>query len=347
MWGTQIGQLRGKGGWQWRRHRGVGDPDSQTSVRRGWMTAETQWKVGDPDWPTLGEGGLAVAKTQGSGGPRFANFERRGGRGDEGGGTMAKGEGDGGKGGEREGGGGAVTATMMGKGRGRKERRGPDLVLRVWVDGEDARGAVRSVFGTGAKLGNDEDAGGAKLGDDEGWHRIMWVEERGGCEFTSLSLSLFLSYEKETGCTINQVSSLEYIGIGMVTRDKYGVVTSFLTRQFFGKFPPHIGEYLAVREGVCLAKVFGLDNWMVKLDALNTVSTIHNPITGPPKVNVVEDIRDSLLTARSGIVCYISHDGNRVAHLLAKYAISSSVYCFGIDYVPRWLGPIVKTDLVI
>ncbi|GMN45720.1 hypothetical protein TIFTF001_014908 [Ficus carica] len=142
-------------------------------------------------------------------------------------------------------------------------------------------------------------------------------------------------------------SSLEYIDIGVVARDKDGVVMSFLTRRIFGKFSPHIGECLAVREGVCLAKFLGLDNWVVESDALNTVSAIQNSVAEAPKANIVEDIRDSLLTTRSGMVCYISRDGNKVAHLLAKYDISRSVYCFGVDYVPRWLGPIVKADLVI
>ncbi|GMN43681.1 hypothetical protein TIFTF001_012876 [Ficus carica] len=103
------------------------------------MAAEMQWKVGDPDWPTSGEGGLAVAKTQGSEGPRFAK--------------------------------GLAT---WGK--------------KVWVDGEDARRAARSVFGTGAELGDGENAEGAKLGDDEGGRQIMWVGERGGYEFSSISL---------------------------------------------------------------------------------------------------------------------------------------------------------------
>ena len=87
---------------------------------------------------------------------------------------------------------------------------------------------------------------------------------------------------------------------------------SFLTRRIFGKFSPHIGECLAVREGVCLAKFLGLDNWVVESDALNTVSAIQNLVAEAPEANIVEDIRDSLLVARSGMVCYISRDGNRV-----------------------------------
>ena len=53
------------------------------------------------------------------------------------------------------------------------------LGKKVWVDGEDARGAARSVFGTGAELDDGEDVGLAKLGDDEGGRRIMWVGEEG------------------------------------------------------------------------------------------------------------------------------------------------------------------------
>ncbi|GMN46774.1 hypothetical protein TIFTF001_015948 [Ficus carica] len=59
-------------------------------------------------------------------------------------------------------------------------------------------------------------------------------------------------------------------------------------------------------KGVCLAKFFGLDNWVVESDALNAVSAIKNPVTRAPEANVVKDIRDSLLVARSGTVCYIS-----------------------------------------
>ncbi|GMN72217.1 hypothetical protein TIFTF001_055608 [Ficus carica] len=77
-------------------------------------------------------------------------------------------------------------------------------------------------------------------------------------------------------------SSLEYIGIGEVARDEDGSIMSFLTRRIFGKFSPHIGECLAVREGVCLAKFLGLDNWAVESDALNTVSAIQNPVPEAP-----------------------------------------------------------------
>ncbi|GMN37325.1 hypothetical protein TIFTF001_006717 [Ficus carica] len=55
-----------------------------------------------------------------------------------------------------------------------------------------------------------------------------------------------------------------------------------LASKIFGKFSPLIGECLAVREGVCLANFFGLDNWLVESDALNTVSAIQNPVAGAP-----------------------------------------------------------------
>ncbi|GMN40602.1 hypothetical protein TIFTF001_009828 [Ficus carica] len=142
-------------------------------------------------------------------------------------------------------------------------------------------------------------------------------------------------------------SSLEYIGIGVVARDKNGAVMSFLSRRIFGKFSPHLGECLAVREGVCLANFLRLDNWVVESDALNTVSAIQNPVAEAPETNIVEDIRDYLSIARSDMVCYISRDENRVVHFLTKYVISKFVYCFGVDYVPRWLGPFVKADLAI
>ena len=141
-------------------------------------------------------------------------------------------------------------------------------------------------------------------------------------------------------------SSLEFIGVGVVARDKEGAVMSFLSRRIFGKFSPHLGECLAVREGVFLANFLKLDNWVVESDAVNAVRAIQNPVAEAPEANIVEDIRDSLSVVRSGRVCHIPRDGNRVAHFLAKHAISKSVYCFGVDFVPRWLGPFVKADLV-
>ena len=140
-------------------------------------------------------------------------------------------------------------------------------------------------------------------------------------------------------------SSLEYIGIGVVARDKDGAVLSFLSRRIFGKFSPHLGECLAVREGVCLANFLRLDNWVVESDALNAISAIQNPVAEAPEANIAEDIRDFLSVARRGMVCYTRRDGNKVAHCLANYAITKSVFCFGADYVPRWLGPFVKADL--
>ena len=50
-------------------------------------------------------------------------------------------------------------------------------------------------------------------------------------------------------------------------------------------------------------------------DTLNTVSAIQNPIAEALEANIIEDIIDSLLDARSAMVCYISRHGNIVAHL--------------------------------
>ncbi|GMN19741.1 hypothetical protein TIFTF001_039884 [Ficus carica] len=141
-------------------------------------------------------------------------------------------------------------------------------------------------------------------------------------------------------------SSLEFIGVGIVARDEEDAVMSFLSRRIFGKFSPHLGECLAVREGVFLANFLKLDNWVVESDAMNAVRAIQNPVAEAPEANIVEDIRDYIAGVRNGRVCHISRDGNRVAHTLAKYALSKSVFCFGIDFVPRWLGPFVKADLV-
>ena len=51
--------------------------------------------------------------------------------------------------------------------------------------------------------------------------------------------------------TVNE--ALDYIGVGVVIRDGFGVVVTALARRTFSKFSPQVGECLAVRRRTFLS----------------------------------------------------------------------------------------------
>ena len=48
-----------------------------------------------------------------------------------------------------------------------------------------------------------------------------------------------------------------------------------------------------------------------------------------------------------GNVRYISHQGNKVAHFLASYALSNSVSCMWTDSLPKFMDCFVWSDLLV
>lgn len=81
------------------------------------------------------------------------------------------------------------------------------------------------------------------------------------------------------------------------------------------------------------------------MDAINVLKTVSSPAQHSIKANVIDDICDSLSYSGSGSVCYGSHEGNSVTHLLAKLALSLSNSCIWIDVLPKILDPYVKTNV--
>ncbi|KAK0586012.1 hypothetical protein LWI29_037842 [Acer saccharum] len=65
-----------------------------------------------------------------------------------------------------------------------------------------------------------------------------------------------------------------HIGLGAIIRDSSGKVVVALAKPLVGNFSIEIGEFLAVRESLCLAKRFQLKVSWVERDAVNVVSGI-------------------------------------------------------------------------
>ncbi|KAK0607953.1 hypothetical protein LWI29_023201 [Acer saccharum] len=123
-----------------------------------------------------------------------------------------------------------------------------------------------------------------------------------------------------------------HIGLGAVIRDSTSKVIVALAKPLIGKFSVEIGEFLTIREGLCLAKRFQLKVSWVEDDAMNVMSGIlnnklENCVAGP----IINDIK-ALLTNVGVINCLaIPRDRNLVAHTLA-----SEVFSSGKEVV--WLG---------
>ncbi|GMN47590.1 hypothetical protein TIFTF001_016759 [Ficus carica] len=116
--------------------------------------------------------------------------------------------------------------------------------------------------------------------------------------------------------------ALDYVRVGAVIRDEFGVVAVALARRIFGKLSPHVGECLAVRVGMFLANWCGFKKFVVESDASNVVKAIQKPMCRAPEANVVDDIRDLMSSSGSGTIRYASRDGNVVSHFLVNYVIS-------------------------
>ncbi|GMN62162.1 hypothetical protein TIFTF001_031248 [Ficus carica] len=113
-------------------------------------------------------------------------------------------------------------------------------------------------------------------------------------------------------------NDMEFIGIGVVARHEDGTVLATAARQMFGRCSPHLGECMAVREGVWLAQSIGFSKWMVETDALKMFRAVQNPIVNPIEANVINDIRDFCVGLGSDYwTAFLTH------FLQLKYANSS------------------------
>ncbi|GMN47517.1 hypothetical protein TIFTF001_016701 [Ficus carica] len=97
-------------------------------------------------------------------------------------------------------------------------------------------------------------------------------------------------------------------------------------------FSPHVGEYLAVREGAWLALSRGFSKWIIEMDALSVYKIVYSLIQRSVEANVIDNIRDSCLQVISSLVCYGSREENLIAHFFSRLALSLLVLVSGLMY---------------
>ncbi|KAL5834902.1 hypothetical protein ACOSQ4_014399 [Xanthoceras sorbifolium] len=82
------------------------------------------------------------------------------------------------------------------------------------------------------------------------------------------------------------------IGVGCVIRNNSGVVLAASSKPLSGCFSAETGEFLALREGLLLAKSLQLQVSFVEVDALNVITAVNSGVSSFSLVfHIVEDIR--------------------------------------------------------
>ncbi|KAK3226642.1 hypothetical protein Dsin_006504 [Dipteronia sinensis] len=119
-------------------------------------------------------------------------------------------------------------------------------------------------------------------------------------------------------------ANFSHIRIGEVIRNDKGEVVSALSKHLDGSFSADLREYLALREGLLLAKRPGFSVRLVEADAVNVVSVVNSnrflsSIVGPVISDVKALFRDvGVINSQA-----IPRNRNVVAHTLASLAFSS------------------------
>ncbi|KAL5755359.1 hypothetical protein ACOSP7_023579 [Xanthoceras sorbifolium] len=143
------------------------------------------------------------------------------------------------------------------------------------------------------------------------------------------SLKLNSDAAVKPGCSV--------MGSGAVVRDSQGKVVAASAKPLLGFFPPELGELLALREGLLLAKEFNLIVEWVELDAVNVVARVSNSLPCSVMDPIISDVK-ALFRAVGVSTCHaIPRSGNGMAHSLASLAFSSKEEFYWFNPEPSFL----------
>ncbi|KAL5806555.1 hypothetical protein ACOSQ4_029288 [Xanthoceras sorbifolium] len=129
------------------------------------------------------------------------------------------------------------------------------------------------------------------------------------------SLKLNTDAAVSPGCSV--------MGSGAVVRDSQGKVVAASAKPLLGFFPAELGELLALREGLLLAKEFNLIIEWVELDAVNVVARVFNSLFCYVMDPIISDVKALFRDVGVSNCHAIPRSGNGMAHSLASLAFSS------------------------
>ncbi|KAK0606918.1 hypothetical protein LWI29_006286 [Acer saccharum] len=133
----------------------------------------------------------------------------------------------------------------------------------------------------------------------------------------------------------------DLMGIGAAIRNSSGKVVAAVSKPFLGKFSVELGELIALREGLLLAKRHDVDANIVELDSVNAIAAINSDkIHLGDAMFIISDIQ--ALCREVGVqYCKASpRDTNRFAHMLANLPFSSGEELQWRDTDPQCIFPV-------
>ncbi|KAL5854065.1 hypothetical protein ACOSQ4_003867 [Xanthoceras sorbifolium] len=118
-------------------------------------------------------------------------------------------------------------------------------------------------------------------------------------------------------------SGFSVMGSSAVVRDSQGKVVAASAKPLLGFFPAELGELLALREGLLLAKELSLIIEWVELDAVNAVARVFNSCPSSFMDPIVSDIKALFRVVGVSNCHVIPRSRNEMAHSLTSLAFSS------------------------
>ncbi|KAL5805331.1 hypothetical protein ACOSQ3_032131 [Xanthoceras sorbifolium] len=128
------------------------------------------------------------------------------------------------------------------------------------------------------------------------------------------------------------------MGSGAVVRDSQGKVVAASAKPLLGFFPVELGELLALREGLLVAKELSLIIEWVELDAANAVARIFNSCPSSFLDPIVSDIKALFRVVGVSNCHAIPRSRNGMAHSLASLAFSSKEDFYWFNPEPSFLS---------
>ena len=133
-------------------------------------------------------------------------------------------------------------------------------------------------------------------------------------------------------------SDLKAVGFGAIIRDEKGVVVAALSRKFHAPLGAVEAEAKAAEMGVQFAKDIGVREIILEGDSLNVYRALQGLSAPPPSVDaVILGMHNACSEFRYVRFSHIRREGNRPAHLLAKYVKGIDDYCTWIEEFPCFL----------
>ncbi|XP_027150290.1 uncharacterized protein LOC113750523 [Coffea eugenioides] len=135
--------------------------------------------------------------------------------------------------------------------------------------------------------------------------------------------------------------------IGVVIRDDQGLFIAGFTQKISRLMDPSVVESRAAKYAMKLLHRLNIQEVVLEEDSQSVIKLIENFEPDDSHSGIlIEYVIFCLHNCLAGEVSWVPRNNNKVAHLLAKHALSISDYCMRIDSLPCFVISTLEADLV-